>query len=133
MLKAIDVSNIYVFQARARTPPSKNWREKTKKADEPKLANDRVWLMGDAIHAMLPSRGMGGNQSMHDAADMLPQIVQLAKSADDRPLNDEDYAEAVRNYESLMLPRAFKWVKASGGVSNQVRRPPNHSRPKPDG
>jgi len=33
-----------------------NWRQKLKDAGDPRLGNDRIWLMGDAIHPMPPSR-----------------------------------------------------------------------------
>jgi len=73
--------------------------------------------MGDAMHAMLPARGQGGNQSMKDAAVLLPLIAFLADlaSANKRATNLE-VASACREYENEMIPRTFAWVQKSGGM-----------------
>jgi hypothetical protein len=52
MLHSIGNDDIYVFQARASVKPKGNWRRESKVA----VSNDRVWLVGDAIHPMLPAR-----------------------------------------------------------------------------
>ncbi|OBT64244.1 hypothetical protein VE03_06891 [Pseudogymnoascus sp. 23342-1-I1] len=123
MLKVIDdESDIYTFQARASTEPTTNWREKQKRNGGNGI--DQVWLMGDAIHPMLPSRGMGANQAMHDAADILPAILDLnERSKSQKILSDGNFAAAVKQYESKMMPRAFGWVKTSGGTGSQTFEP----------
>lgn len=67
-------------------------------------------------------RGQGGNQSLYDCADMLPHIIRLdllAKSPAGCTL--ADIHAACDAYEGAMIPRAFEWVKKSGGTSMPVR------------
>jgi hypothetical protein len=64
---------------------------------------------------------MGGNQAMCDAADILPQVIDLNSKALEGKLDEIDYSTAVLNYEKEMLPRAFRWVRESGGDSQRVR------------
>ena len=63
---------------------------------------------------------MGGNQAMRDTVDMLPHILHLAQKATEKTLKEEDYSTAVNDYEAKMAPRAFGWVKASGGSGEIV-------------
>ncbi|KAF4823678.1 FAD-dependent monooxygenase SAT7 [Colletotrichum siamense] len=95
----------------------KAWRKNVKKTtgDE---GHPRVWLVGDAVHAMQPNRGMGGNQAFHDCADALPRILELKEKAQsgERP-SSEDVSTACNRYESAMIDRAFPWVTKSGGTS----------------
>ena len=63
---------------------------------------------------------MGGNQAMRDTVDILPQIVCLARQAEDGALTEQDFATSVNEYEAKMTPRAFGWVKASGGSGELV-------------
>ncbi|KAH8691286.1 hypothetical protein BGW36DRAFT_388035 [Talaromyces proteolyticus] len=125
MLKATDDTYIHVFQARASEMPKKTWRVDQRAASKgnPAVGHSHVWLIGDAIHPMLPSRGMGGNQAMRDTADALPIILQLAKKSAHSGLSDVDFEKAVLDYESLMMSRAFGWVKASGGTSGEMVEP----------
>jgi 2-polyprenyl-6-methoxyphenol hydroxylase-like FAD-dependent oxidoreductase len=82
-----------------------------------------VWLIGDAIHAMMPARGMGANQALHDCADALHALIGLADAAKSSDvLEDRTVAEFVNQYESRMMPRAFSWVQKSGGTNEKVRR-----------
>ena len=54
MLRSDGDGNIYVFQARASTELRTTWRKTARKASG--VGVDRIWLMGDAIHPMLPPR-----------------------------------------------------------------------------
>ncbi|KAF4627829.1 hypothetical protein G7Y89_g10322 [Cudoniella acicularis] len=103
MLRVIDnEEDIYVFQARASTKPKSNWRQKAKSPENSALGNDQVWLMGDAIHPMLPARGMGGNQSLQDAADILPAIKKLSeKVKSGQTLTDADFSASLIEPSSL--------------------------------
>lgn len=49
---------VVCIPVRASTKPSKQWREKLRKQNpaHPNLGHPRVWLLGDAIHAMQPTR-----------------------------------------------------------------------------
>jgi hypothetical protein len=64
---------------------------------------------------------MGGNQAMQDTADMLPPIKLLAQMAKIGNLKQKDFSLAVNDYETKMLPRAFNWVRRSGGIGSSVR------------
>lgn len=65
---------------------------------------------------------MGANQALHDTADMLPIICKLRDlAASGYAPQDSDFAGAVKQYESEMIPRAFGWVQASGGTEMSVR------------
>lgn len=71
------------------------------------------------MHAMLPARGQGGNQSMKDAAVLLPLIVQLADLAKlNKHATSLQIAGACEKYENEMIPRTFAWVQKSGGNVN---------------
>lgn len=49
-------ADLYVYKARVSQRPAKNWRQKVQLVQEPERGHSRVWLMGDAMHAMLPNR-----------------------------------------------------------------------------
>lgn len=113
--------NLYVFEPRASTRPALDWRSKAQKPKNPSIAHPRVWLMGDAMHVMLPNRGMGGNQAMLDTTVIGPLITQLNEAAKTRGSpSTSEIAAALRVYEQEMIPRAFYWVEASGGTSPVV-------------
>ncbi|OBS15261.1 hypothetical protein FPOA_13854 [Fusarium poae] len=117
VIRVIKSEQVYVFEPRATKRPALNWRSKVKTAANPKLGHPRVWLMGDAIHVMLPNRGMGGNQAMLDTTVIAPLIQRLDKAmAADGVLETEVVAAACAEYEREMIPRTFYWVEASGGT-----------------
>jgi hypothetical protein len=55
MIDAVSDNDFFVTQARVSLPVRTGWR-KHLKGKSPALGHHRVWLMGDAIHAMLPAR-----------------------------------------------------------------------------
>jgi len=65
-----------------------------------------VTLMGDAIHAMLPTMGMGGNTSLRDAA-VLTEKLAAAKRG------DLELIEAVAGYEDEMREFAYPVMEMS--------------------
>ncbi|KAK8066139.1 hypothetical protein PG997_012886 [Apiospora hydei] len=76
LVDALDPQEIMAVpwrHSKANTPV--DWRDRLvatgKNQSDPRIANPRVWLLGDSIHAMLPYRGMGANQAIHDIADAL--------------------------------------------------------------
>ncbi|KAE9378583.1 FAD/NAD(P)-binding domain-containing protein [Stipitochalara longipes BDJ] len=122
MLRSIDDGDIYAFQARASKQPPNNWRSTAR--INVGAGVDRLWLIGDAIHPMLPSRGMGGNQAMNDTADAIEAILNLAEIAKAGKIpSDDDLQREVTKYESRMMPRSFGWVKTSGGIGGDVLEP----------
>jgi hypothetical protein len=65
---------------------------------------------------------MGGNQAMHDCADILPFLLELNRmAATGRLPTGEEISSACGKYESAMIERSFAWVSKSGGASMPVR------------
>ncbi|KAI6773060.1 hypothetical protein HG530_004018 [Fusarium avenaceum] len=117
VIQVIKSEDVYVFEPSATKKPALDWRSKVQTATNPNLGHPRVWLMGDAMHAMLPNRGMGGNQAMLDTTVLLPLIQRLDKTMEAHgSLPNEVVAAACKEYEHEMIPRAFYWVEASGGT-----------------
>lgn len=59
---------------------------------------------------------MGGNQSMRDAATILPLLKKLSEIKEAEGAVPQAIVECLCNeYEDEMIPRAFEWVKKSGG------------------
>ncbi|KAH7183702.1 uncharacterized protein B0J16DRAFT_374097 [Fusarium flagelliforme] len=117
VIQVIKSEQVYVFEPRATRRPALDWRSKVRTAANPNLGHPRVWLMGDAMHVMLPNRGMGGNQAMLDTTVILPLIQRLDKvMTTDGVLETEVVAAACEEYEREMIPRTFYWVETSGGT-----------------
>ncbi|KAK8012301.1 hypothetical protein PG991_009676 [Apiospora marii] len=119
LVDALDAQEIQAVpwrQSKADTPV--DWRNRllttSKSPSDPRIAHPRVWLVGDSIHAMLPYRGMGANQAIHDTADALGPLLELArKKRANGGVTDEEVCRQVAVYENAMIPRAFDWVKKS--------------------
>lgn len=60
VLDVMKTEDLYLFEPRATRKPPLDWCSKVQSLTDPGLANPRVWLMVDAMHVMLPNRGMGG-------------------------------------------------------------------------
>ncbi|KAM3067807.1 hypothetical protein ACMFMG_011293, partial [Clarireedia jacksonii] len=100
-------SRIVVTALRASNKPSKNWRREVQRNGDSPKGHTRVWLIGDAIHAMQPFRGQGGNQAFHDCAEILPELLALKESAICGTLSSKQVKEACLRYEATMIERAF--------------------------
>lgn len=122
IIEVVDEKDIYVVQGRASEPLSRNWRQAAHKANpnNEEAGHPRVWMVGDSVHPMLPSRGMGANQALHDCADALTPLLELAEAKQKGTADDERVSRAVMAYEDKMIPRSFGWVKMSGGTSQSV-------------
>ncbi|QPC76846.1 hypothetical protein HYE68_007598 [Fusarium pseudograminearum] len=118
IIEVVRGNELYIFRPRAAVRPSLNWRKNVRSPQEPLRGHPRVWLMGDAMHAMMPNRGMGGNQAMLDAKVMIPFLERLNYLAKETGSVSEDaIGAACAEYEREMIPRSFDWVEASGGTS----------------
>lgn len=84
--------------------PKEDWRQGIDK-------NARIILLGDALHPMTPGRGMGANQALTDAGNLV-KLLTAATFEKQRP-SDKELAHLVREFDAEMYPRAFKMVKAS--------------------
>jgi hypothetical protein len=111
-------TDMLATQLRASTQPKPDWRRRAQQEGSEK-GHPRVWVVGDAMHAMQPNRGQGGNQALADCADLLPQLLHLNSLANISLAHPtyEDVALACEKYETAMIPRAFSWVRKSGGTS----------------
>jgi 2-polyprenyl-6-methoxyphenol hydroxylase-like FAD-dependent oxidoreductase len=66
----------------------------------------RVTLIGDAIHAMTPYRGIGANMALEDAVRLKRALVAAARG-------ERDVFEAIGGYEDAMRDYAFRAVRNS--------------------
>jgi 2-polyprenyl-6-methoxyphenol hydroxylase-like FAD-dependent oxidoreductase len=125
IVEALNSETIYVLHPVAATSTPVDWRHRARMEPENQgnvnIGCPRVWLIGDAIHPMLPSRGMGANQALHDTADALACILRLAKLKTEKGVvTDRDVEIELEKYEGAMIPRSMQWVKKSGGTMQYV-------------
>ncbi|HEX4726131.1 MAG TPA: FAD-dependent monooxygenase [Pseudonocardiaceae bacterium] len=73
----------------------------------------QVTLLGDAIHTMPPTAGVGANTALQDAATLAGELLSAAHTG--LPLVD-----AVAAYERIMLPRGFDNVENSLRMASQL-------------
>jgi salicylate hydroxylase len=73
-------------------------------------STDRLTLVGDAAHPMLPFLAQGANQAVEDAA-VLTECLSLA---------DGDVAGALRRYQEIRLPRTTEVHQRSRGNSRAL-------------
>ncbi|WYZ42243.1 hypothetical protein EsH8_V_001138 [Colletotrichum jinshuiense] len=88
--------------------PKTDWRNGIDK-------NSRVILLGDAVHPMTPGRGMGANQALTDAGNLVDLFHQAI--FEQVVPSDGELAALVRTFDAEMYTRAFKMVKASETVT----------------
>ncbi|OHF01525.1 hypothetical protein CORC01_03281 [Colletotrichum orchidophilum] len=88
--------------------PKTDWRNGVDK-------NSRVILLGDAVHPMTPGRGMGANQALTDAGNLV-NLFHHTMFEQGVPY-DGEIAALVRTFDAEMYTRAFKMVKASEAVT----------------
>jgi 2-polyprenyl-6-methoxyphenol hydroxylase-like FAD-dependent oxidoreductase len=75
----------------------------------------RVTLIGDAIHAMTPYRGIGANIALKDAVGLRDALVAAQRG--EKPLLD-----AINGYETAMRDYGFKAVRNSLKAMQEVTR-----------
>src|SRR5215472_6672190 len=73
----------------------------------------RVTLLGDAIHAMTPYRGIGANVALKDAVRLCRALTMTNRA--ERPVID-----AIRDYETDMMDYGFRAVRTSLHAMNQT-------------
>jgi 2-polyprenyl-6-methoxyphenol hydroxylase-like FAD-dependent oxidoreductase len=73
--------------------------------------NARIILLGDALHPMTPGRGMGANQALTDAGNLVKLLTDA--TFEKQVPSDKELADLVHEFDAEMYPRAFKMVKAS--------------------
>jgi len=79
----------------------------------PMVPSGRVTLLGDSAHAMVPDRGLGGNNALEDARLLTSLLVCSPKPIDWQKLTAE--------YEEQMFARAKKAVEDSYAAAEYFR------------
>jgi salicylate hydroxylase len=69
-------------------------------------ATRRVTLLGDAIHSMPPTRGIGGNTALRDAQLLCEQLIAACSGK-------QSLLAAIHSYETQMLKYGFAAVRSS--------------------
>ncbi|MEV6769577.1 NAD(P)/FAD-dependent oxidoreductase [Nocardia sp. NPDC051030] len=72
-----------------------------------------VTLLGDAIHTMPPTGGVGANTALQDAATLATELLTAARG-------EQSYPHAIAAYEAVMLPRGFDTVDRSLQMAAQM-------------
>lgn len=72
-----------------------------------------ITLLGDAIHSMPPTRGIGGNIALKDAGLLCQKLTEVTQQG-------KPFAQALDEYVAEMLQYSFKAVKASKQVLNLI-------------
>lgn len=84
--------------------PTHDWRHGVQ-------GNERVILLGDAVHPMTPGRGMGANQALTDAGQLVVRLRKASFAGSE--IDAEELSALVNGFEKEMYERAFKMVKKS--------------------
>ncbi|MGN5376889.1 FAD-dependent oxidoreductase [Streptomyces lasalocidi] len=71
-----------------------------------------VTLLGDAIHAMPPSRGSGANIALTDAGRLCAELTRVASGG-------QELLEGTGRYETDMIDYGFTAVRDSLGLARQ--------------
>jgi 2-polyprenyl-6-methoxyphenol hydroxylase-like FAD-dependent oxidoreductase len=77
------------------------------------LQTQRITLIGDAIHAMTPYRGIGANVALKDAVRLRDALVKA-------DLGQQPLIEAIGGYETEMRRYGFAAVRNSLKAMQQV-------------
>lgn len=72
-----------------------------------------VTLLGDAIHTMPPTGGVGANTALWDASTLTRELVSAGRG-------DQTLLGAVRAYEAAMLPHGFDIVDRSVRMAEEM-------------
>ena len=68
--------------------------------------SQNITLLGDAIHSMPPTRGIGGNTALKDAQLLCQKLIAVARQ-------EQTQASALKAYVTVMLHYSFAAVKSS--------------------
>ncbi|CAG8587969.1 1294_t:CDS:2, partial [Scutellospora calospora] len=80
----------------------------------PPWKDDRIILLGDAVHAMNPELGLGANNAIKDAELLTKELINS---------ENKDLIECIRQYNEQMRVRSSKDVLASRNMVLKQREP----------
>jgi 2-polyprenyl-6-methoxyphenol hydroxylase-like FAD-dependent oxidoreductase len=81
----------------------------------PPWESSNVTLTGDAIHAMLPTFGMGGNTSLRDAAILTDRLAAVARGEAGLVPAIAGYEQAMRDYVYPIMEMSADHDRFGGG------------------
>jgi 2-polyprenyl-6-methoxyphenol hydroxylase-like FAD-dependent oxidoreductase len=76
-------------------------------------ASRPVTLLGDAIHTMPPTGGVGANTALRDSATLATELISASQGK-------KSLIDAVAAYENTMLPRGFATIEDSLKMASQL-------------
>jgi 2-polyprenyl-6-methoxyphenol hydroxylase-like FAD-dependent oxidoreductase len=106
LVKRIDLSTLFWFPFR-RLDPVPAW------------PTTRVTLLGDAIHAMMPTRGQGANMALRDAGILSARLAGAARGDEELLPAIAAYEEAMRDYVYPIMDMSEDHSRFGGGGLRQ--------------
>jgi 2-polyprenyl-6-methoxyphenol hydroxylase-like FAD-dependent oxidoreductase len=106
LVERIDLSTLFWFPFR-RLDPVPAW------------PSSRVTLLGDAIHAMMPTRGQGANMALRDAGILSARLAGAARGEQDLLGAVGDYEQAMRDYVYPIMDLSEDHSRFGGGGLKQ--------------
>jgi 2-polyprenyl-6-methoxyphenol hydroxylase-like FAD-dependent oxidoreductase len=88
----------------------------------PWKTDECVTLLGDAIHAMMPTGGEGANVALRDAAELCQALIAVSKGT-------ATQAESIASYEAKMLRDGFAAVQRSQALAHHLFKYPQRREP----
>jgi 2-polyprenyl-6-methoxyphenol hydroxylase-like FAD-dependent oxidoreductase len=106
LVERIDLSTLFWFPFR-RLDPVPAW------------PTSRVTLLGDAIHAMMPTRGQGANMALRDAGILSARLTGAARGDEELLPAIAAYEEAMRDYVYPIMDMSEDHSRFGGGGLRQ--------------
>jgi salicylate hydroxylase len=106
LVERIDLSTLFWFPFR-RLDPVPAW------------PTSRVTLLGDAIHAMMPTRGQGANMALRDAGILSARLAGAARGEQELLSAIGDYEQAMRDYVYPIMDLSEDHSRFGGGGLKQ--------------
>jgi 2-polyprenyl-6-methoxyphenol hydroxylase-like FAD-dependent oxidoreductase len=102
LVERIDLSTLFWFPFR-RLDPVPAW------------PTTRVTLLGDAIHAMMPTRGQGANMALRDAGVLAGRLAAAARGEEELLSAIAAYEQAMRDYVYPIMDLSEDHGRFGGG------------------
>jgi len=106
IVERVDRDTLFAFPFR-RLDPTPPW------------ATTRVTLLGDAIHAMLPTLGQGANMALRDAGILATRLAEVARGEAELLPAIAAYEDAMRDYVYPIMETSADHSRFGGGGLRQ--------------